>query len=308
MVNKISNKLLITVFVVLAAIVLLMYFSSGKSERSFKSNLVEADTAKVDKILLYPKATKHKEVTLIKNGKKWFVKLENKDAEIPANIIGGILTQLQKMKPSKLAARREEKWAEFQVDTAGTRVKVFEEGDEQADFVVGKFKFVQPRSVYSYVRMTDDKDVYEVEGFLDMTFNKTPNNLRDTKIINSENSKWQAVSFNFYNDSSFTLLKVNDKWECSEFTIDSAKTATELRKLARVNGTTFFDDIKPEDLGKPVFTLSINADKENEILVNAYNVNGKNVISSSMNPGSYFDGNVSGLKSKLIVKQKEFIK
>ena len=60
------------------------------------------------------------------------------------------------------------------VDTAGTRVKVFEGNDNTLDLIVGKFAFKQPRQMNTYVRLNGENEVYETEGFLDMAFNQKP--------------------------------------------------------------------------------------------------------------------------------------
>lgn len=52
--------------------------------------------------------------------------------------------------------------------------------------MIGKFAFQQPRSMSTFVKLAGDIDIYEVEGFLDMIFNKTSNDFRDETIIKSD--------------------------------------------------------------------------------------------------------------------------
>jgi len=58
---------------------------SGKGEKSFKTDIVNIDTAKVTAITIYPRANNHQEVKIYKEGKNnWKVNLaDNKTASVP---------------------------------------------------------------------------------------------------------------------------------------------------------------------------------------------------------------------------------
>ena len=102
-----------------------MIIESSHGERTFKSDIVNIDTAKVTAISIYPRATNHKEVRLYKEGdKNWKVKLDNNQtASVPESKVKSLLNMLVQVKPIRVAAQDKSKWAEFKVDTAGTRVR-----------------------------------------------------------------------------------------------------------------------------------------------------------------------------------------
>ena len=193
MFNKVSNKTLIIVFgalVIIAAIYMIIESSHG--ERSFKTDIVNIDTAKVTAISIYPRATNHKEVKLYKEGKNWKVKLGNNlTANVPENKIQSLLKMLVEVKPTRVAAQDKSKWAEFKVDTAGTNVKIFEGGDNTLDLIVGKFSFQQPRQMNTFVRLNGEDEVYETQGFLDMAFNQKPDYFRNNALVNDDPANWK---------------------------------------------------------------------------------------------------------------------
>ncbi|HED38522.1 MAG TPA: DUF4340 domain-containing protein, partial [Ignavibacteria bacterium] len=176
MFNNYSNKKLVIVFAALLLIVVVMFiFDSNPNESTFKKNIVDINKSDVTSISIYPGVNNHKEVKLFKVGNKWKVTLNNnKTADVPQEKIDGLLRVLTQIKPKRVAAKEPIKWKEFQVDTSGTQVKVFEDGDLVLDIVIGKYVFKQPRSLSSFVRLSDEEEVYEVNGILSITFNHKP--------------------------------------------------------------------------------------------------------------------------------------
>ena len=148
-----SNKILGYVFAALVVVILFMFvFDGGKNERTFREVLVEIDTSDVDNITIITK--EKEEVNLFKKDDEWFVKVnENKDALVPDSKIQSLFTQLLQIKPKRLAARSQNKWEEYQVDSSGIRVTVKDGGSTELDLVVGKFSFQQPRSMSSFCKI-----------------------------------------------------------------------------------------------------------------------------------------------------------
>jgi hypothetical protein len=246
MFKKASNKLLGLVFAVLLLVVVILILSdSGKNERTFREVLVDIDTSSVTQILIHSKANNYQPTKIFKQNSKWFVELKNgKTASVTEQKITQTFSELISIIPKRLAARNKEKWGEFQVDSAGTRVKVFEGDNLSLDIVIGRFNFQQqPQSVSSYVRLHKDVDVYEVDGFLALTFNKNADAFRDGTVIKDDSNSWTQLQFDYPADSSFTLSKLNNKWYVNNIETDSAQTANYLRKLSNLSQNKFSDDI-----------------------------------------------------------------
>ena len=309
MFNKVSNKTLIIIFgvlIVIAAFYILV--ESNKDERTFKTDLVNIDTAKVTAISIYPKATNHQEVRLYKEGNKnWKVKLDNSNtANVPESKIKSLLDMLVQVKPTRVAAQDKSKWAEFKVDTTGTRVKVFEGNDNTLDLIVGKFAFRQPRQMNTYVRLNGEDEVYETQGFLDMAVNQKPDYFRNNALVNDDPSNWNKLTFT-YSDSSFELVKNDKQWSINGNKTDSAKTANYLRTLSHLSSSSFVDN-PPADPGHAEFTLTIESTSQGAIVLSAYGGSSGTIVASSANRGAYFNGITNGLLQKIYIGKRHLMK
>ncbi len=305
--QKIKNKTLGIIFTVLfIAVVLFLLVDSGKNERTFREVLVDIDTTEVTEILIYPKSQNHKEVKLFKIENEWKVMLPSgKNADVSSKRISDLFNQLIAIQPKRLAARDETKWNEFQVDSTGSRVKVLEGQDVTLDLVIGRFAFQQPRTMNTYVRLYNDTDVYEVEGFLDMMFNQGANSFRDGTIINDDFNNWTQLQFNYPADSSFKLTKAGSEWLVNGNNADSVKTVNYLRRLSKLSNSNFIDEF---DLGKanqPTYTINISTKDLQFIEINGYKDSTSYVLHSSENPEAFFDGNSVG--KTIFVGKSEFL-
>jgi len=298
-----SNKTLIIILAVLAVIAVIIYFPSGeKTERSFKTNLVDIDTSAVTEIVISPKSMNGKSYKVFKEGNGWKVTLENgKTAIVPNDKAKRLIEQILTIKPKRLAGRSKSKWAEFEVDdSSATRVIVKEGGSTTLDIMIGKFLFQQPRSVSTYVRLSDDNDVYLVDGFLSMSFNQKPNSYRDNIVIKGDRNIWDKLVFNYSADSSFQMTKVDGKWMSNNTKLDSAKTAKYLSQLSRLTNSNYIDDFNPESKS-PDYELIISAHDSTIATVHGYQVDSLLVVNSSMNKESYFDASKNKFMEKLFI-------
>jgi hypothetical protein len=292
MFRTVNNKILAIVFgVLLIAGLFLFFFDGGKNERTFREVLVDIDTSKVTEILIYPKSQNHKEVKLYKEKDEWRVTLPSGgSAKVLNDRISNLFAQLIAIKPKRLAARDESKWQELQVDSTGSRVKVFEGEKLSLDLVIGRFSFQQPRTMNTFVRLINDKDVYEVDGFLDMMFNQGANIYRDGTVIKSDHKNWQQIQFGYPADSSFQLVNTGSGWSINGIATDSAKTINYLSRLANLSNSNFVDDVKIDASSTPTFSLNITTKDLQFIEVKGFKDSASFVIHSSQNPEAWFDG------------------
>lgn len=309
--SKLSNKNLTILFLVLLVITLIFFFSdAGKQEKTFRDKLVEIDTASVAEIKIYPKSENYNEVKLFKENDNWKVTLPgNRIFGSPKSKIQNLLSTLIGIKPERLAARGEDKWKEFEVtDSSGTRVVVIENGKPSLDIILGRFAFKQPRSMSTFVRLTNDTDVYEVEGFLAATFNQDADSFRDNTIIKSDFENWSTLVFNYPGDSSFALTKLNDIWFLNDEPTDSANTVKFFRSIQRLTSTNFVDDVENLVPVNPNYKLSIESADATRIEVDGFVRDSVYIIHSSLNPENYFDGNKVGLGNKIFTGRNTFFK
>lgn len=298
--GKFSNKQLGTVFAVLLIFIVIYWATdSGKNERTFREELVSIDTSAVTEIKLYPRAENYEEVRLFNYEGKWKLHLTpEKMVDVPESKIKNLLNQLLTIKPKRLAARGSDKWQSFEVDSTGTRVAVYEGNDLTLNIIIGRFAFQQPRTMNTYVRLANDTDVYEVDGFLSATFNQGHNSFRDNNIIKDDFENWTSLTFDYPADSSFQLTKLNNNWFVNDTPTDSAKTVSYFRSIQRLTNSNFVDlDVSGS---MPAYKLTISSGSA-ETVVTGYDLDSTLVIHSTLNESGYFDGNKTDLGKKIFV-------
>lgn len=284
MFSNFSNKKLAITFAVLLLIAAVVIIIDKKSNDStFNQVLVSIDSTKITSIVLYPKAQNHKEVRLIKQNGKWNVKTaSNKYKPVPPDKINELINAAIKIEPIRLAAKSETKWKEYQVDTSGTRVEFYDGNEKILDIVIGKFTFQQPRNMTTFVRLTDEKNVYAVDGFLEFIFNKPADSFRNETLVSLTSDVINKVTLNYKPDTSFVLEKVNDRWMLNGDAADSAKTVEYLRTLSNLRSNEFTDNAES---GNPSGTLKIESVNNKTTTISIYP---GNVIASSENKDEIF--------------------
>jgi len=284
MFNKFTNKKLAVtfLFLLLLVAVVIILDNTGK-ESTFDQQIVSIDSTRVSKIILYPKSNNHKEVKLVKQHDKWQIQTaSNKFKNVPPEKVNELIKAALKIQPLRLAAKNEKKWKEYQVDTSGTRVEMYEDDDKTLDIVIGKFMFQEPQSMTTFVRLTNENNVYAVDGFLEFIFNKTAESFRNEILVNLVNDEINKVSLNYTTDSSFVLEKVNGKWFINGESADSAKTADYTRTLSNLRSPEFADvQIKGQKSG----SIKIESAGNKSVELNIYP---DGVIASSANKDEVF--------------------
>ena len=228
--------LLLGVLVVLVGIYLVVKFtdSSGRS-KSFRSELVSVNDEAVTKLeIMSPSDT----TVLEKNGESW--KLNGEYVADPATVSTALKT-LQSIKPSRLASRSEDSWKDFQVDNTGTRIVAYEGGDKTLDIILGRFDMEGQRSFYSYVRLSEESDVYVAKDFMKMSISTSSKAYRNDDILKVNKDSLTAIQFN-YPDSAFSLIKTENQWLVGDMPADSAAVAGYLNGLRFVTSRNFADN------------------------------------------------------------------
>lgn len=311
MFKNIPSKTLIYIFgVLLGAAVIFIYYDSTHEERTFIKDIVNIDTASVTGISLFPKSTNHQEVKLYKEGNYWYVRLENnKPVQADYSKVTNLLSMLTQIKSNGVAAQEESKWGEFKVDSSGTRVQVYEGSSLACDLIIGKFEFQQPRTALSYVRLKGEKEVYEVNGFLEFTFNQKPNDFRNGLIISDDINNWKRLTFSYPADSSFHLVKdTSGNWTLNNVRTDSSKTVTALRNLSHLSSTNFIDDFHPVMQGSSPYSLTIESNALGTIRISGYIDSDRYIVQSSQNSEAYFDGKTISLWEKVFLGKSSFLR
>ena len=303
MLKNISSIKLIGIFAALVLVYFGIKFFGGSSRsKSFKAEIVEIDTAKVTKVLI---DSKGQSLELIKENNAWKVAIgEGKYAPAQKSSVKSALSSLLSIKPSRIAAKKEDKWKEYQVDSAGTRVQVFEGGKSTLDLVIGRFGFNQQamqqqqqmmmggrgmQQFYSYVRLNNENEVYVADNFMGMSISPDPNNYRNKQLLSLTTDDITKIQFNYPADSGFVLSKVDSVWSIFGSQPDSAATADYLSDIRYVSNSNFVDDVPASALVSPTVSMNISQTNEPDVMVKAFqHPEHKWIVHSSENPMAYF--------------------
>lgn len=310
--KKFSNKfLLITLAVLVGIFVLSRVFRSSKLESNIRKELVILDTARVTEVRIKSSATEGEELKLIKTGSNWKVVSGTKEAGTEPGVVKSMLGVAMNLNVQRLVSRKKEKWETFEVGENSTRVTIFDGAEKLADFRVGKFGFPQGQQqgngiqgMYTYVRLTNEDEVYTSEGFIASHFNRSFDQWRDKTFLKVKEGV-SRIDF-IYPDSSFVLEKRDTLWYVGSDRAVDSKVTQYLNKIKFKNISEFEDStIQP---GGTSVKLQIAGVAGTLATAQAWPKNEEDwILSSSFQDGVYFSGKRSGVIKEIFPGKDWFV-
>ncbi len=299
MLKNLSNlKLLLLLGGLIVVYLIVEWTNSSSRSTSYREVLVEIDTAKVTRLMVKA-PDKTSDVTKVAEG--WELTLPSgKKVAATEGSVKSSLGALLSIKPSRLVAKKQDKWKDYQVDSAGTVVEVYEGGEKTLDMIIGRFNMEGQNSYSTYVRLAGEDEVYSAKNFMAFSVSADPASYRNSVLMRSNKDSIQQITFN-YPDSAFVLTREASGWTKNGQAADSAAVASFLSGLSFVSSRKFYDET--DQLVTPALSVTIES-TDNEVEVKAFDVHGQWVLNSSENPESYF--NDESLISKLLKSDNDF--
>jgi hypothetical protein len=279
-----------------------------------------------NRIVISPKEGNKSDVILQKRGNNNWTVSERNGQEFAAdsNVVNNVLKTISSLAPMRLATQNKDRWKEFNVtDSTGTGISLFKDDDVLADLIIGRFTYTQspmaaqmnqrnpymrqnPGTMSTYVRNTNETEVYAVEGFLSSQVGTERDRFRDKTFFSMNKEIIQPVEldFSFPGDSSFVLKKTNEKWQIGDLTADSASVVSYLKKI-RTLKVSNFASTKPQSISHK---LIIKGKKGTVTTIEAELTEDSTVISSSQYPETMALDKSHSLFDKLFVSKNKFIK
>lgn len=277
------RNLLIILVILIGVFVIVKYTSNKGRSKSYRTELVNIDTAKVTRVEI---SDPEGSTELYKENNEWFVTVGDSRKPAVTTTVKTMLSTLNSIKPSRLAARNEDQWKDFQVDSTGTRVNVIAGKKSAVDIVLGRFGVEGQRKFYTYVRLFEDEDVYVAENFMKMSISTRASDFRNNSVLRLEKDSLISITFN-YPDSAIILDKSDDKWYKGQIEADSTTTAKYISDLRFVTSQDFYEE---ELIGSPDLNVVFGFSDREEIQVSAYMREDQWVIKSSVNENEIFVG------------------
>ncbi|MFZ9045560.1 MAG: DUF4340 domain-containing protein [Cyclobacteriaceae bacterium] len=292
-----TTRLLIVLAVLIGVFAIVKLTRNNSRSTSFRTELVNFSVEEADKIEI-SSLTEH--VQLTKSEGTWSVETDQGvKAAMEANV-RSLLSTLNTIRPSRLAARSSSKWKDFSVDSTGTKVRVYGKGKTLTDIVLGRFGVEGQRSFYTYVRLSEDEDVYVAAEFMKMSISTSVNDFRNNVMARMNKDSITEISFN-YPDSSLVIRKADELWMKNDSVADSAAVAGYLNTLNLVSSRNF---TAPPATSKPDLHITYRFANGSEKQLSAYKeVVGWTIISSENKEEVWNDEN---LFEKIFVASSQF--
>ena len=214
-----TSKLFIFLVIISLVFVIIKFTKNPDRSNSYDEVLVDFDSQLVDKIKI---ENENEQVILEKISGQWKVKVGQKQHEAVKSTVEAFLQTIQTIKPSRLASRSVERWADYNVDDTGTRVIISGDKDVFLNIILGRFAFEGQRTYYSFVRLVDDNDTYVADNFTKMSLVSQRDDFRNNRVANFRNDSLTAIDF-IYPDSAFSLIKKEIYWFKNNVEVDSIK-------------------------------------------------------------------------------------
>lgn len=320
MLSKFLNaKTLIIILVILIGIYVITEYTK-KEDRSFKSELVVADTADINKVLIIPQIGSGAEITLSKTGYEWSLNSAGKSYMPDNGMINRVLASLVNIKPERVAATSNSKWKEMQVtDSTATRVKLLNGDKVLTDIYLGKFNYTQPKGqqqnqyqqnqgkMSTFVRLAEEDVVYVVDGYLKMNVPAKVDSYRNKTLCKTNPEDITRITLKYPNGESLILTKANEKWVLNDFPLDSAKAAQYINKLRNVTSTSFADGIA--SASSPSHYAKIEGNNILPIEIKAFPADSVHqyILTSSLAPETRFSNEKGKVFEKVFPAKEDFL-
>jgi hypothetical protein len=316
MYRKIKNRRLLLLVIILVLVVGgLMLKDYFKGDRSYRTFVMSIDSSKVKSITISSMIPFPNTIKLFLDQKQWKVSGNGLIYSADPITLKRLVNDLSQLKIETLAGTSKNNWSEFQVtDSSAIKVTIEERGSKT--LFIGKFSYQPPAnpndrqgSMSSYVRVAGQDETYSVQGFLRMNFAPAINSYRNRFLTKSSSDQFTKLTYSYPGDSSFVLLKVNNKWMIDGAPVDTIQLESYLTELEHLNSYEFADTIKHNN--QPIFSVKIEgATLPSAIELNAYQkISGEGyLIKSSYNPEALFNGSALNLVSKIFIGKEILIR
>ena len=286
-----NNKILSLIFFGLLALLIARKTILKPTTKSFRESLSNFDSATIDKLTI--QIGDAPTTTLTKSGEQWQMTDGTRTMDAKPSTVTSLITELSTLKTKQLVSKSADKWADYEVDDKAKKIEVYSGGKRVTALHIGRFNFnQQTRAGISYARLSDEDEIYSLDGFLAMSAAKDFDSFRETKLVTTAQEQIQSINLTTESGQQLELGKsIDGSWIINDTVIDSTAASRYISGLTNLNGSVFEDGFSPS--GVPA---TINA---GALQIQAYSTGSDFVIKSNQNP-AYFRSDSSGIYKRMI--------
>ncbi|MFC2114664.1 DUF4340 domain-containing protein [Bacteroidota bacterium] len=283
---KLSNKQLLLLFAALIIIVFgVRLISQKKAKGNLKSSFFELDSSLITRFNITPLSDDKMALIVFKENNKWFIQTtDDQKYEVSSDAINYALTEIMKMKPSRLATESKENWAKYEVDSSGTLLEI-NTGDETVEIIIGKMTFQNSYLVNTYVRLPEEEAVYASECYLERAFKSPLNQWRKKQVFLTPSGMWKQISF-LKEGNSIELNMQENKWFYNGVPIADTIQEKLINSLTKLNNLSFSQE---SISSQAALEIQIKEEGDELTMISIFPKGSGAVLTSSSNSGNWFN-------------------
>ena len=300
--KKLNNKTLGIVLVLLVVVFGATKLFRASDNSNLQSELIRLDTAQITRMVIFPQAQGHRQLTLLRKAGRWQAIQGNRAVPARGGTVRALLGTLAYVGVKRMVTRNKSDWKDYHMtDSLATRLQVYAGDRLLLDCRIGALSegtgpYAQTAT---YVRLDSAATVYQTEGYLAATANKGFNSWRNHDFLKVDPATVTRLQFKYPADQGFTVQKQDSLWKIGNRMADSTRMAAYLNKLRSREMSDFADGFTPDR--EPSMSLDIQA--AGAVRIAAWPSDSGWVLQSSLRPGVYFyDRDSSAVKALLVHK------
>ncbi len=295
-----KNNILIAVLVSLILIFVMTNYFKKNSSTTFKAEVLQLDSAQINKITIHPPAAINEEpIVISREADNWEVAQGNVKSAADQNTVKNTLGQLRNIKTERLVAKTKDKWATYELtDSLARWIEIQEKGNKNhTKLYFGKDAFF---------RINDNPETYTVKSDLPDTFDRKFNLWRNSEFMKVEKESITQLKFEAKDKNGYALTKTDSIWTMENLAADSTKVVRYLNRLRNQRSSQFADGFTPKN--EADYRLTISGQSMKDLMIEAYRDTTENkfFMSSSQYPDVFVESDSVGLFNRLFVDQDYF--
>lgn len=307
-----DRTILMIAAILLAVFFGMRYYFSVKQSPDFSAPLIQIDSARVTTLFIAPPENET-EIALRREEGYWIASNGQIHIKTSPEVISRILGTITNIRTKLVVTQKPAAWSDYEVlEASGTRIRVYEGQKLLEDFIVGKTKTTPEGATLTYLRLTDENEVYAIEETLKGVFNLNFNDFRSKEILNLSSSipilafEWQTQ------DTLLSFQRADAGWQLGGIKLDSLSVEKYLRNIRTISGETFaddFDEVQGADLLFEVLTIPNNQADE-PFVISCYLDTTRQmpfIIHSTQNRDAYFASDSTGIYQRIFKKLQALI-
>lgn len=218
-------------------------FNQEKKKQGVNLQLIKLDTTNIQSIILNTKIDNYQDVRLQRVQKKWLISKDNFTTQAFAQQVDSLLALFTDIEAHHVRTPSKNKSSNYGFGhSSNTRVRIL--GDLiHEDFYISDLTTTQK----AYMRLANEKEVFEVSGIFHQLNNQSFNKFRDQRVHGLDIENIRTLQFSEMKDSIQLLFhKSGDDWQNNDLNLEADSLMDNyLKQIESLKSNHFIYDFDP---------------------------------------------------------------